>query len=243
MEAGTLALLALAGLGAGIVNTLAGGGSFLTVPLLVLFGLPGNVANGTNRIGVLMQSGAAAIRFRRGAVLSFRDALPLLVPLAAGSVTGAIVVTQLSDRVFERAFGVVMLLLLVGLWRGVQEEAVQHPVHRLRHLALFAVGLYGGAFQAGVGLLLLLVIRYTAADLLRANGIKVAVNFCFTLLTLPVFLVSGNVAWLPASALGAGYALGGELGARLAIRGGDRLLKPVFYAAVVALAGRMLGLY
>ncbi|NIW85752.1 MAG: TSUP family transporter, partial [Gammaproteobacteria bacterium] len=95
-----------------------------------------------------------------------------------------------------------------------------------RHLAYFAVGLYGGAFQAGVGLLLVLVLQRSGLDLLRANVLKVAVNFSFTALALPVFIWNDRVAWIPALALGAGYALGGEIGARLTIGKGERVLKP-----------------
>jgi uncharacterized membrane protein YfcA len=107
----------------------------------------------------------------------------------------------------------------------------------------FGVGLYGGAFQAGVGILLVLVLRNTGLDLLKANVLKVAVNFSFTLLTLPVFLLNDHVAWGPALALGFGFALGGELGARLAINHGNKVLRPALGLGVLLLAGRMFGLY
>ena len=96
---------------AGVVNTLAGGGSLLTVPLLVLLGLPGGIANGTNRVGVLVQSSVAAWRFRALGVGGLREAAPVLLPVAAGSLIGAWGIAQISDALFERAFGVVMLLL------------------------------------------------------------------------------------------------------------------------------------
>ena len=93
-----MALLVGGGLVAGVVNTLAGGGSLLTVPLLVMLGLPGTLANGTNRVGVLVQNLTSAWQFRAEGVSGFRDALPVLGPVLLGSVVGAYGVAQLGDR-------------------------------------------------------------------------------------------------------------------------------------------------
>ena len=109
LDASALALLFVGGVTAGIVNTLAGGGSMLTVPLLVTLGLPGTLANGTNRIGVLVQSLAATWRFRRDGVEVLASALPVLLPVGIGALVRALALTQLADDVFERAFALVML--------------------------------------------------------------------------------------------------------------------------------------
>lgn len=239
-------LLVGGGLAAGVVNTLAGGGSLLTVPLLVMLGLPGGVANGTNRIGIVLQSGAAAWRFRRQGVWALPSARLELFSVAAGALVGAFSVVQLSDRLFERVFAFAMLALLIPTLRrppAIGAEPRPQPAHWLRSAVFFVIGLYGGALQAGVGVLLVFALSWAGYDLVRANAIKVAINFCFTLLAAPIFIAEGKVAWLPALALGAGFAAGGELGARLAVRGGERLIRPVLGLAVLALAGRMLGLY
>jgi hypothetical protein len=216
------------------------------VPLLVLTGLPGGVANGTNRIGILLQNGVAAWRFRSEGIWDVRSAALELAAVAAGALAGALVVVQLSDKAFERAFAVAMLALLVPTLRRAPPGTAApraRPSPWLRAPAFFAIGLYGGALQAGVGVLLVFALAWAGYDLVRANGLKAAINFCFTLLAAPVFVAEGKVAWLPALVLGAGFAAGGELGARLAVRGGERLIRPVLAVAVIALAGRMLGLY
>ena len=233
---------------AGVVNTLAGGGSLLTVPLLVLLGLPGGIANGTNRVGVLLQSWVAAWRFRALGVGGLREAAPVLLPVAAGALIGAWGISQLSDSLFERAFGVVMLLLLVPLLRELvvpRPESDQPPARLGPRWAVifFGIGLYGGSFQAGVGIPLLFALSYAGFDLVRANAIKVIVTAVLTLTAVPVFLLAGQIAWGPAGVLAVGYSAGAALGARLAVRGGERLIRPVLAAAVIALAGRMLGLY
>lgn len=238
-------LLAGGGFVAGVVNTLAGGGSLLTVPLLVMTGLPGTIANGTNRIGVLVQNGVAAWRFRQQGVWDVAQAKWEIAAVAVGALAGALAISQVSDSVFERLFGVVMLALLVPTLRRPRQRSqarTERPAV-LRMLVFFGIGLYGGAFQAGVGILLVLALSYAGYDLVRANGLKVAINFCLTLVAVPVFIAAHQVAWGPALVLAAGFAAGGEVGARLAVRGGERLIRPVLAAAVVALAGRLLGLY
>ncbi len=243
MSAAESMLLVAAGLVAGVVNTLAGGGSLLTVPALVLLGLPGNLANGTNRLGILVQSVTALWRFRAQGVSGFRDALPVLAPVVAGSLLGAFAISRVADATFERLFGALMLVLLLPTLRR-RPQAPARPWPRGIALAVYTgVGLYGGAFQAGVGIVLVFALSRAGFDLVRANAIKLAVVAALTAVALPVFVLRGQVAWLPALLLAAGFAAGGELGARLAVRGGERLIRPVLVAAVLALAGRMLGLY
>jgi len=241
-----LALLVAGGLVAGIVNTLAGGGSLLTVPLLVFLGLPGTLANGTNRVGVLAQNLTAAWRFRREGVEGLRRALPVLVPVGVGSLVGAAAVSRVSDATFERLFGVVMVALLIptlsGAGRGRAGAARPWPAW-LRAILFFGIGVYGGSFQAGVGIFLMLALAHTGQDLVVANSIKVIVIAALTAVAVPVFLVEGQIAAWPAAALTLGFAIGGSVGARLAVRGGERLIRPVLAAAVLAMAGRMLGLY
>lgn len=238
-------LLVCGGLVAGTVNTLAGGGSLLTVPLLVLIGLPGTLANGTNRIGVLVQNAVAAWRFRQQGIWDVGQAKWEITAVALGALAGAIAISQVSDSLFERLFGIAMLALLVPTLRRPAQRR-EPPTERpatLRLLLFFGIGLYGGAFQAGAGILLVLALSYAGYDLVRANSLKVVINFCFTLVAVPVFIAAQQVAWAPAIALATGFAAGGEVGARLAVRGGERLIRPVLGVAVVALAGRLLGLY
>ncbi|MBW2233233.1 MAG: sulfite exporter TauE/SafE family protein [Deltaproteobacteria bacterium] len=248
MEPLHIALLVGVGGVAGVINTLAGGGSLLSVPLLVFVGLPGDLANGTNRIGVAVQCATATWRFRAEGISGLSRALPVLVPVCLGSLIGAAAISQLGATQFERLFGIVMLLLLYPTLRGgLGEPRSREPARTwpapLRFGVFFVIGLYGGAVQAGVGLLLIVALDHSGIDLVLANSIKVVVVMVLTLVAVPVFILEGQVVWGPAIALTAGFATGGIAGARLAIHGGERLIRPALAVAVVALAGRMLDLY
>jgi uncharacterized protein len=238
-----IVLLIGSGVLAGVVNTLAGAGSLLTVPIVVVLGLPGTVANGTNRLGIFCHNAVAAWRFRAEGFSGFRQALPALLPIGIGSLIGAFVISSVADKTFERLFGVIMMLLLVPIvWRPpVPAERRGSTVGSF--VVFFLIGVYGGMFQAGVGLALIFALSYAGYDLVRANSIKVVINALLTAVALPVFLARGQVAWLPGLVLAVGYAVGGALGVRLAVHHGERIIRPVLAAAVLALAGRMIGLY
>lgn len=238
-------LLVGGGLLAGIFNTLAGGGSLLSVPLLVLVGLPGTIANGTNRIGILAQSVAAARRFRADGVSGIRHGLQLLLPIALGAAVGAFAISRVADRTFEWLFGILMVALLppILLRPTPAGDAASRWSPPVEFAVFLLIGLYGGAFQAGVGLMLVLALAHSGFDLVRANSIKVVVNAVLTTVAIPIFLWQGQIRWLPGVLLAAGYATGGTIGARLAVRGGERIIRPVLVLSVLALAGRMIGLY
>ena len=243
----TWLLLAAGGLVAGVINTLAGGGSLITVPLLVFLGLPATVANGTNRIGVLFQNGVAVWRFRSKGFDGIKEAVPLLIPVLVGSAIGAALAARMSPEMFRQVFGVAMIALLYPMLRGRpngDRETATPPRSRIANTAIFfAIGLYGGALQAGVGLFLIAALARSGLDLVRANAVKVVIIGALTLVAVPVFILEGQIDWAFASALVVGFALGGELGARAALAGGERLIRAMLVVAVFAMSGRMLGLY
>ncbi len=245
MDPGDIVLLVAGGLAAGVVNTLAGGGSLLTVPLLVLAGVPGNVANGSNRVGILASNASAAAAFHRLGVSGLSRTLPVLVPVAVGSLVGALLVARLADETFERAFGVLMVPLLLLSLRPPVLKSVEGRVWSgpFTVLVFLAVGLYGGAFQAGIGLLMVVALSRSGMDLVVANSVKVVVIMVVTVTALPLFIVGGRVDWGPALVLAAGFTVGGALGARLTVTRGASLIRPVMVVAVLALAGRLLDLF
>ncbi len=246
MDIAQIALVAAAGVVAGVVNAMAGGGSLLTVSLLTVVGdLGGLVANGTNRIGVVTQNLASVAGYRSEGVSGLCRSVPVLLPALIGSVIGAYAVSSLlSDTAFERVFGILMVpLLVLSLWPPkVRGDEIVWP-RALTMVVFFLIGAYGGAFQAGVGLLLVLALSHAGLDLVNANAVKVVVIAVLTVVAVPVFILNDQVHWGFAVIVAAGFTVGGWLGARWAVRGGERLIRPVLAVAVLGLAGRMVGLY
>jgi uncharacterized membrane protein YfcA len=238
-------VLVAGGLVAGFINTLAGGGSFLTVPLLMSVGLPATVANGTNRVGVLVQSLTAVAGFRQEGVSELGLGLRLLPPTLVGSWLGAWTASVVSDVLFARGFGLVMLLMLpVLIWNPRPRDGLGAPRGLplpLQLLLYAALGFYGGAVQAGIGIpLLLALVTISGLDLVRAASVRVFLTASLTLVALAQFLYAGKIAWAHALVLAAGSGVGGYLAARFGARVGARLIRPVLVIAVVGLALRLL---
>ena len=244
MDALDVVLLVAGGLFAGCVNTIAGGGSLLTVPLLVLVGVPGDVANGTNRLGILTSNVSAAEEFRRQGVAGLSRVIPVLVPVVIGALVGSVLISRVDAGSFERVFGVLMVPLLLLSLRPPQIHSATHLWSaRTAAVLFFVVGLYAGAFQAGIGLLMMPALARAGLDVVVANNVKVLVVVAVTCTALPVFIAGGLVDWGPGLILAAGFLVGGALGARMPVVGGDRVVRPVLRVAVLAMAGHLLGLY
>ncbi len=246
MEAIHVVLLLGGGFLAGIINTMAGGGSLLTVPLLVFADVPGNAANGSNRVGVLAGSLSATGTFGRQGVSGWTGIGRILVPTVVGALVGSILISQLTDENFERVFGLVMIpILAMSLIKPDPNKLQDRPQWSpwLTTVVFFAVGIYGGAIQAGIGLMLIVALTRSGIDIVTTNHIKVIVTFVYTVFALPVFILNGDVHWLPALVLAAGLVVGSFVGARITVAGGERVVRPVLVVAVIAMSGRLLGLY
>ncbi|MDA2974782.1 MAG: sulfite exporter TauE/SafE family protein [Actinomycetota bacterium] len=227
------------------INTVAGGGSMLTVPLLVLAGVPGNAANGSNRVGILTSNVAAVATFRRLGVDGLRHASRVVVPVVLGGLIGSFAVGRLlDDAAFERVFGLLMIPLVILSVRRPSNASGDRAWSTTKVVIVFLlIGIYGGAFQAGVGLVLLAALTRSGFDLVMSNSIKVIVNTAVTVVALPVFILSGDIAWAPALVLAAGFVVGGWLGAQASFRGGEVLIRRVMVVAALGLAGRLIGIY
>ncbi len=239
-------LLFAVGLVAGILNVLAGGGSLLVLPVLIWVGLPAAVANGTNRVAILAQNIVAVRGFQQRGLLPWRLALLCTAPALVGGALGARLAVDIDDQLFKRILAAVML--------GVCVVMVIDPAKRLRVdvarlgtartavlvVSFFAIGMYGGFIQAGVGFLVITGLLVHGLDLVRINAIKVFVVGAFTVTALIVFIVHHEVNWHLGIALAAGNALGGWLGTRLAIAKGHAWLRRLVLVVIVVFAVRLL---
>lgn len=234
------ALLVGAGVFTGWVNTLAGAGGLVALPVLMFSGLTAPMANGTLRVAIIAQSIVGAGAFRRANQLPGRALLVTLPIIVAGAAAGTLVVTGLPAHVLEKIVLGVLVVMALGLLVKSslfmpRPEEEPRPLSVVSALGLLASGFYGGMVQAGVGLLLVAVLSGVMRfDLIRANAIKLAATLAFNVVSLALFAYAGQVEWRRGALLSVGAALGSWLAVRFALRRGQQAIRWVLILAVLA---------
>lgn len=240
-----LALLSI-GVVAGFINVLSAGGSMLTLPLLMFLGLSPQAANGTNRVSIVLQSVAAVASFLRAGARHVGLSLRLSVPAVVGALLGAWLSLQVSDALFEAVLIAVMagsaVLMLLPQPRLDTRPLTAERLTPAVYLAMFAIGLYGGFIQVGVGILFIVVLyRMLKIDLGQVNAFKVLIILVYTLPALAVFLVNDQVRWGYGLVLAAGSMLGAWLGVKVNVSPRGALwVKWLTLAVIVAIMLRLL---
>lgn len=226
-------LLAATGFLAGGINTVAGGGSNLTLPVLMILGLPADIANGTNRVAVTLQCIVGLAGYDKHDALDRPALMPIFVPSIAGGLCGAVAAALMPNLYLKPILlGTILLMALIILVR----PSVIAPPPGTKNLSpsnnrgawwgLFAAGVYGGFVQAGVGFILLAALagglRY---DLLRANALKTACALVLTSVALLVFIAFDQIWWIPGLILAAGSMSGAHLAVKIAVRASPKSIK------------------
>ena len=233
-------LIVVTGVISGFINTLAGGGSMVTLPALMLLGMPADIANGTNRVGVLMQSVTGARGFDKQDRLDKGAIIPVLVPTVVGALVGSLAASYLPVWILKPVLlGAMIAMALIML---IKPETVIPPdgadAYRLQDrpiaaIGLFLSGVYGGFVQAGVGFILIAALagglRY---DLVRTNALKTVCTAVFSGVALIIFALRGQVWWIPGVVLAVGSIAGAMLSVRFAINVSQNTLKWILFVMV-----------
>lgn len=238
--------LALVGVIAGFLNVLAGGGSLLTLPLLIFFGLPAAVANGTNRVAIFCQNIFAITGFKRQGVFPIRLALLCMPPALLGSYLGANLAINVDEMLFRRLLALIMVAVLLfmvfdPMQRFRREETHMTPLRTVvLMVSFFGVGVYGGFVQAGVGFLIITALLVHGLDLVRINAVKVLVIFAFTAVALGVFVLHGQVDYVLGLSLAGGNSLGAWIATHYAVKKGHDWIKRFVIVTVLVFALKLL---
>ncbi|MHC1704017.1 MAG: sulfite exporter TauE/SafE family protein [Tenuifilaceae bacterium] len=240
-------LVVFVGVITGFINTLAGSGSLLTLPLLIFMGLPANVANGTNRIAILLQSIVGVGSFKQKKVFEWKDGIWLTIPATVGALIGAIVAVDLNELILNRIIGGLLILMFFIIlykpekWINQQADSVTPKPTFLRIIVFFAIGFYGGFIQAGVGFFLLAGLVLGAGyDLLKANAVKVLIVLVYTIVALIVFVVNKQVDYFLGIILGIGSMLGAWIATHVAVKRGAGFIRWILLITVFAFAIKLL---
>ena len=249
MEWYQVLMLVGAGMIAGFINTLAGSGSLLTLPLFMAYGLPAPVANGTNRIGILLQSLAGAISFKKQNLIDFSAALKIGVPSVIGSLVGAIIAADIDEKAMKSVIGILLILMFFLIlikptrWMKGHEGNPPLPVW-LQMFIFFFVGMYGGFIQAGVGFFLLAALVLASGfDLIKANALKVLMVLLYTPFSLIVFILNHQVDYLMGSIVAAGSMAGAMMGAKMSVKWGPGVVRYVLLTVLLVASAKLLGIF
>ncbi|MBC8358858.1 MAG: sulfite exporter TauE/SafE family protein [Candidatus Aminicenantes bacterium] len=243
-----LKLLLLFGVGsiAGFINVMAGGGSTITLPTLIFLGLDGALANGTNRVGIFVQTLTAVISFRQEKYHKIKLSLKLAAFTLPGAIIGAIIAVNISNELFQKILGYVLIgiifsMLLRKINKNKTEEDKQNQNSWLIYPAMFVMGFYGGFMQVGIGFMFMASLYHLLKlKLLHVNMHKVLIICIYTLPALLIFILTGNVNWKLGLVLAAGMASGAWWSAKLSIKKGEKIIRIILIAAILLMSLKLL---
>ena len=238
------------GIFAGFINTLAGSGSLLTLPLLMFLGLPANVANGTNRIAILLQNIVGVGSFRQQKIIDLKEGLWLALPAVAGSLLGAAIAINFNEEIMEKTIAGLLLFMFCVIifkpekWIKGQEGRYSTKPTLVNIIIFFLVGIYGGFIQAGVGFFLLAgLVLSVGADLIKANALKLFIILLYTPFALAIFMIHGQVNYKFGLILAAGNMIGAYIGTHVAVSWGPRFVRIILLGALFFSSLKLLGVF
>ncbi|MBS2211154.1 sulfite exporter TauE/SafE family protein [Carboxylicivirga mesophila] len=233
------ALLILAGLFAGFINTLAGSGSLITLPLLMFLGLSSHQANATNRVAIFFQNVIAVRNFKQQGLINYRSSSFLVIPAIIGSVIGASIAVTINEAILNLFIGSLLFVMFFVIlfkpdkWVKAQAGQVNEKPAFWQVVIFFFIGVYGGFIQAGVGFFLLAgLVLGVGYDLIKANAIKVFIVLAYTAIALGIFIWSEQVNFLYGIILAVGNASGAFIASRYAQQIGVKYIRYILLATV-----------
>jgi uncharacterized membrane protein YfcA len=244
MELQSSLLLLGVGIVAGLINIGAGGGSSLTLPTLIFLGLDSAMANGTNRIALIIQNIFAITGFHQEKQNEFKQSFKYALFTLPGAIAGAVLAVRLSDVWFQRILAVVMVLIVLTLFLPKTKDralAVEGKKSWMVYLALLGAGFYGGFIQVGVGFIMMAILFHLAGlTLVKVNVHKVFIILLYTIPALAIFIITDNVNWKYGLILAVGNATGGWISARVSVKKGESYIRGILAVAIIIMAYKLI---
>ncbi len=249
MEVTHVLILFVVGVLSAFLNVMAGGGSAIALPVLIFLGLDSAVANGTNRVAILIQNVSAVASFRKKEVHAMRQSVRYTLWAMPGAIAGAFLGVSISDEWFQRILGIVMIVTVITILIPEKKaspitEASKRRRERWIYPIMTGIGLYGGFIQVSVGFLFMAALYHVMKmNLVYVNMHKVTIVMLYMIPALAVYAATGNVNWILGLSLGMGSALGGWWAAHASVRGGERVIRVVLIVAILVMAAKLFGVF
>ena len=240
-------ILFIAGIVAGFINTLAGGGSILVLPILILSGLPSMEANATNRIAILFQNMTGSRNFYKSGKLRIKPYLHIILAVILGAGPGTFFSLNLRTEDFDKILGIVLIFVVILMFRTKKRSNrfTSSLPKWLEFIIFLAVGFYGGFIQVGIGFVLLATLSLVEHfDLVRANALKVFLVMCYTVIAVSVFVFSRShlIVWKYGFILAFGNIIGAYIGVKAALTKGEQFIKYILLIAVIIASFKLFGI-
>jgi hypothetical protein len=235
-------ILIVCGVAAGFINVVAGGGSLITLPLMIFMGLPPVVANGTNRIGIIAQNIVAVSNFSRKGVFIYPYSLYAGGIAIVGSILGSLLAVEMDDQLFNRVLSIVMVATGAAILLNNKQIVLNSSTPVIKNQAtslvlFFFIGIYGGFIHVGIGFLMILILsRINQLSLKYANSIKVFVALLFSISSVIVFILNDAINWKVGFILAIGTAMGGYLGSHFTMKKGEKWIKLILLLTIGVMA-------
>ena len=240
-----LSLLFGTGLVAGFVDSIAGGGALITLPVLLSFGLDPRHALGTNKLQATFGSSSASWHYAQAKAVPLKDCTRGFVLSLLGAALGALAVQQLDPSFLKRAIPV--LLVAVAIYTLLKPSLGAEDLHPRMARGVFdltfglLIGFYDGFFGPGTGTFWTMAFMLGLGfNMTRATGYSKVMNFASNVSSLAFFLLGGNVCFVTGLTMGVGQVLGAKIGARMVIARGTKFIRPVFISVVLVLTLKLL---
>jgi uncharacterized membrane protein YfcA len=240
----------LAGFVAGFINTLAGSGSTITLPLLIFLGLPANVANGTNRISIFFQTLVSVGSFKKQKVIEAKTSMRLAIPAVIGSIIGAQFAVEINERIMNNAIAIMLVIMFFLLlfkpeaWIKGQADLASEKPGIFQIVIFFVIGIYGGFIQAGVGMFLLAgLVLGSGLDLVKANAVKNLIILLFTSVVMVIFMYNNQINYEIGLILAAGSMLGAYVASKFAVSWGPKFIRYVLLFVILGASLKLFGLF
>lgn len=245
MEYYYIPLIILTGFGAAFLNTVGGGGSLFSVPILTFLGLPITTANATSRVALLFQNVFAVGGFKsKGVELPWPYSLYLGLSSLLGGLLGSLLASQIADEIFNKIFVGVMIMSVVLIiydpFKSNGEEKLTPKHQWIGSILFFFIGIYGGFVQAGIGFLVIAVLSLVNnLNLVKSNYVKVFSAIIYTGVSVIVFAWQGKIIWQIGLILAIGHALGGWYASRWSVKAGEVWIKRIMIISILGMAVKL----
>lgn len=240
-------ILFIIGIAVGFINVIAGGGSVFVLPFLIFMGLDTTTANGTNRLGIFMQTFSAVKTYKKDLKEEYPISWKMSLITIPGAIVGTLTAVKITGEVFEFILGIVMIFVMLSMVFNFKisnnkEELLKMPL--IMYPVMFLVGFYGGFIQVGIGFILMFVVnKILHKNLVKTNFHKSFIVMVYTVPSLLIFIYNGNMNLLLGLILGIGSSIGSYAAVKISISKGDKIIKPILLLSMLLIALKLFKVY